>query len=106
MRWLIMALLFWCWVVGWWYITSANSAEYQYEYSLDSQKVVFHEAPGVKICGRWYRDNQPASVPNGDWPQSSYCRTTDANGTTFFVYWNPNLVDISQYNITFIRSTP
>jgi len=69
--------------------------------------------PGAKVCGRWYQNGVPANVPNGDWPMTSYCRTTFEDGSTFFAMrsrfntwhsvdtWYGALEDLSGYNISF-----
>ena len=107
------------------YGLEVGKISYQYEASLDSQYVIgamprvdLQDAPGTKICGRWYRGDQPANAPNVAQAQSMYCRTTGEDGKTFFVYrdrfstqypvstWNPNLVDLSQRGIRFRIISP
>ena len=107
------------------YGLEVGEISYRYEASLDSQyvigvmpTVVLRSAPGAKICGRWYKGNQPANVPNGANPQSSYCRIANNEGSTFFTYrdrfathypistWDADLVDLSQRNIRFNVTFP
>ena len=102
-----------------------SKTSYQYEGSLDSLFVIgvmprvdLQDVPGTEICGQWYRGDQIATVPNGDWFQGSYCRTTDVNGNTFFVYrdrfsvrypietWTVDVIDLSGRNIRFKVISP
>ena len=67
----------------------------------------------VRVCGRWYQNGIPASIPNGDQAMTSYCRTTFEDGSTFFAMrarfntwhsidtWYGGLEDLSNYNIHF-----
>ena len=48
--------------------------------------VEIQSTPNTEICVQWFDWGEPASVPNGDWNISSYCRITDSSGYTFFAY--------------------